>query len=73
VIRKSVERALSVVMPAIDQLVAITDAAAFDALLDRCPLMNSFMEFMVFMEDSTLEDALFDIPGHDNHSLWAAG
>ncbi|MEK1851739.1 MAG: hypothetical protein AAAC48_07580 [Phyllobacterium sp.] len=70
--RKSVERALAVVMPAIEQLVAITGEAAFDALLDRCPLMDSFMKFMVFMEDTTFEDELFDIPGDDDRSLWEA-
>ena len=70
--RKTVERALVVVVPAIDQLVAITDEAAFEELLDRCPLMDSFMEFMVFMEDTTIEDDLFDIDGDNNRGLWEA-
>lgn len=43
--RRAMKRLIAVVMPALDQLDAITDDAAFDALLDRCPLLDSFLDF----------------------------
>ena len=38
--RRAIKRAMAVVAPAIGQLVAITDEAAFDALFDRYPLLD---------------------------------
>ena len=66
--RRAVERALAVVIPAIDQLIAITDEPVFDALFERYPAMGSFMEYM---SAAALGDDLLDIYD-DDRGLWAA-
>jgi len=55
--RRAVKRALAVVIPSIDQLIAITDEPIFDELFDRYPVMGSFMEFM---SAAAIDDGLFD-------------
>jgi hypothetical protein len=64
--RRAVERALAVVIPSIDQLIAITDEPVFDELFDRYPAMGSFMEFM---GAAALGDDLFDIYEDNDRSF----